>query len=197
MAMAADSIRHLTRAYIGARVYQGLLFWWALVQNINAVLTDVGDPNPRLRMWLALGAIVTAATIGTYYRWRFGRVEPPKPSPWDRPFQNFKYGVLGATAIGLVVFAVLWLGVELRARPWDLGFAMLSGHIAMSLAASRGDHRAHRVAAAVSALLLTMVLVPALRPYQVVGHISMAVALVVTAVQLHLFVVRGFRHAHV
>jgi hypothetical protein len=46
------------------------------------------------------------------------------------------------------------------------------------------------------ALLVTLV-VPALQPYRALGHAAMAAALVVTAVQLHLFLVRGFRHAHV
>lgn len=197
MALAADSIRHLTRAYIGARVYQGLLFWWALMQNIHAVLKIVGDPDPRLRMWLTLGAVVAAATLGTYYRWRFGRVDPPRPSPWDRPFQGFRYGVVGATALGLLVIAVFLFGAEAGARPIDLGLAMLSGGTAMSLAASRGDHRGRVMAAAASALLLATLVVPVLRPYQVVGHLGMAAALVATAVQLHLFLVREFRHAHV
>jgi hypothetical protein len=48
-----------------------------------------------------------------------------------------------------------------------------------------------------SALLLVTLVVPALQPYRALGHAGMAAALVITAVQLHLFVVRGFRHAHV
>jgi len=197
MAMAADSIRHLTRAYIGARVYQGLFFWWALVQNIHAVLMIVGEPNPRLQMWLLLGAIVAAATLGTYYRSRFGRVEPPRPSPFARPFQGFKYGVVGATGLVLLVIAVFIFGAMAGARPRDLGLVMLSGATAMSLAASRGDQRGRVMAVAASAVLLATLVVPDLRPYQLVGHLAMVAALVVNAVQLHLFLVREFRHAHV
>lgn len=197
MALAADSIRHLTRAYAGARVYQGLIFWLALVLNINAVVKAVGDPNPRLIMWLILGAIVAAATLGTYYQWRFGRVEPPRPSPWARPFQGFRYGVVGATALVLLVIAVFVFGAEAGARPRDLVLVMFSGGVAMSLATSRGDRRGHVMAAAAAAVLLATLVVPVLRPYQVVGHLGMAAALVATAVQLHLFLVREFRHAHV
>ena len=198
MALAADSIRPLTRAFLGARLYQGLLFWLVLVQNVNAVLKDVADPSPRLRVWLTLGAILTAATIGTYYRWRFGRAEPPRPSPWERPFQSFRYGVVEATALGLLVYAIVWFGsVEAGARPMDLILAMFSGDTAMSLAASRPDRRVQVMAALAYVVLLGMLLVPALRPFQVVGHLGMVAALIVTAMQLHLFVVRGFRHAHV
>jgi hypothetical protein len=197
MAMAADSIRHLTRAYIGARVYQGLFFWWALVQNIHAVLKIVGDPNPRLQMWLLLGAVLAAATLGTYYRWRFGRVEAPRPSPWDRPFQGFKYGVVGATALVLLVIAVFIFGAMAGARPIDLGLVMLSAATAMSLAASRGDQRGRAMAVAAAAVLLATLVVPVLRPLQVVGHLGMVAVLIASAVQLHLFLVREFRHAHV
>ena len=197
MAMAADSIRHLTRAYIGARVFLGLLFWWALMHNIYAVMKIIGDPNPRLRLWLDLGAVVTAATLGTYYQWRFGRVEPPRPSLWDRPFQEFRYGVVGPTALGLLLLAALVLGAEAGARPRDLLWVMISGATAMSLAASRGDQRARLMAGAVAAMLFATLVAPALRPFQVVGHLAMAAVLVATAVQLHLFLVREFRHAHV
>jgi hypothetical protein len=197
MAVAADSIRRLTRAYLGARVYQGLVFWLALVLNVNAVVKAVGDPTPRLQMWLFLGAVVAAATLGTYYRWRFGRVEPQRPSPWDRPFQGFKCGVVGATALVLLVIAVFVFGAQAGARPRDLGLVMLSGGTAMSLAASRGDRRGRVMAAAAAAVLLATLVVPVLRPFQVVGHLGMATALVASAVQLHLFLVREFRHAHI
>lgn len=197
MALAAASIHNLTRAYVGARLYQGLIFWLALVLNIYAVVKAVGDPNPRLQMWLILGGIVAAATLGTYYRWRFGRVEPQRPSPWDRPFQGFKYGVVGATALVLLVIAVFVFGAAAGARPRDLGLVLLSGSTAMSLAASRSDRQAKGMAAAAAAVLLATLVVPVLRPFQVVGHLGMAVALVATAVQLHLFLVREFRHAHI
>ena len=81
MALAADSIRQLTRAYIGARVYQGLLFCFVLLHNVRAVLSDIGYSNRRLHMWLTLGAIVVGGdTRELYCRWRFGRVEPQKDS---------------------------------------------------------------------------------------------------------------------
>src|SRR4051812_36104428 len=121
MAVTADSIRHLTRAYIGARVYQGLLFWFALALNIKAALSGLGYLNPSLQVWLALGPIVAAATLGTYYRWRFGRVEPPKPASSRRLFEDFKYGVVGATAFTVLmmtaVIAIFVGGREAGARP--------------------------------------------------------------------------------
>jgi hypothetical protein len=197
MAVAADSIRQLTRAYLGARVYQGLIFWWALAMNVNAMVKAVADPNPRMQMWLFLGAVLAAATLGTYYRRRFGRVDPPRPSPWDRPFQGFKYGVFGATALVLLAFGAFVFGVELGVRPQDLGLVLLSGATAMSLAACRGDRQGQVMAAAAAALLLATLAVPVLRPFLVVGHLVMAAALVATAVQLHRFLVREFRHAHV
>jgi hypothetical protein len=78
----------------------------------------------------------------------------------------------------------------------DLALLLLSGGLAMSLAASRGDRRARVVPAVASAVLLLTLVVPVLRPFQVVGHLGMAAALVVTAIRLHLFLARGFRHAH-
>lgn len=201
MALAADSIRHLTRAYIGARVYQGLLFWFALVQNIKAVLIDVGYANPRMQMWLTLGAIVAAATLGTYYRWRFGRVEPPKPPRSHRLFEDFKYGVVGATALALLTIAGVMVifvgGREAGARPMDLALLLISAGTATSLATSRGERQGWVLPLLASAGLLVTLVVPALQPYRALGHAGMAAALVVTAVQLHLFLVRGFRHAHV
>ena len=98
MDVTADSIRHLTRAYIGARVYQGLLFWLVLVQNITAALTDLGNLSPRPRIWLTLGGVLAAATLGTCYRWRFGRVEAPRPTSSRRLFEDFKYGGGDATS---------------------------------------------------------------------------------------------------
>lgn len=197
MAVAADSIQRLTRAYLGARVYQGLIFWWALAMNVNAMLKAVADPSPRTQMWLFLGAVLAAGTLGSYYRWRFGRVDPPRPSPWDRPFQGFKYGVFGATALVLLAFGAFVFGVELGVRPQDLGLVMLSGGTAMSLAASRGDRQGQVMAAAAAAVLLATLVLPVLRPYLVLGHLCMAAALIATAVQLHRFLVREFRHAHV
>ncbi len=197
MDVTADSIRRLTRAYLGARVYQGLIFWWALALNINAMVKAVADPSPNQQMGLFLGAVVAAGTIGTYYRWRFGRVDPPRPSPWDRPFQGFKYGVFGATALVLLAFGAFVFGVELGVRPQDLGLVMLSGATAMSLAASRGDRQGQVMAAAAAVVLLATMVVPVLRPFLVLGHLCMAAALIATAVQLHRFLVREFRHAHV
>jgi hypothetical protein len=203
MAVAADSIRQLTRAYLGARVYQGLIFWWALALNINAVIKAVTDPSPRAQMWLFFAAVVAAGTLGSYYRWRFGRVEPPRPSLWDRPFQTFKYGVFGATALALLVITVFVLAAEggLFAdggvRPGDLGLVMLSGATAISLATSRSDRPGQWLAAAAAAVLFATLVVPVLAPLQVSGHVFMAAVLVFNAVQLHLFLVREFGHAHV
>ena len=201
MELTADSIRRLTRAYIGARVYQGLLFWFVLVQNIKAALTDLGYPNPTLRIWLTLGAIVAAATLGTYYRWRFGRVEPPKPGPSRRLFEDFRYGVVGATAFALLTMAafiaIFAAGREAGARPMDIALLLLSAGTATSLATSRGERLGWVVPLLASLGLLVTLVVPALQPYRALGHAGMAAALVVTAVQLHLFMVRGFRHAYV
>jgi hypothetical protein len=201
MAVAADSIRHLTRAFIGARVYQGVLFWLALAHNIKAFLTDVGYPNRSLQMWLTLGAIVAAATMGTYYRWRFGRVEPPKPLRSRRLFADFKYGVVGATALALLVMtaviAIFAAGDAAGTNPMDIAWLLLSAGTGKSLATSRGERLGWVTPLLASAVLLVTLVVPALQPYRAVGHAAMAAALVVTAVQLHLFVVRGFRHAHV
>ncbi|MDZ4689630.1 MAG: hypothetical protein SH850_31520 [Planctomycetaceae bacterium] len=202
MALTVDSIQHLTRAHIGARVFQGLLFWFALVQNIKAALTHVGyPPNPRLQMWLTLSAIVAAAALGTFYRWRFGRVEPARPSRSRRPFEDFRYGVVGATAVAMftiaVVMAIFVTGREAGVRPMDLALLLLSAYTATSLATSRGQRLGWVVPVLASAVLLVTFLVPVLQPYRALGHAGMAAALVVTAVQLHLFLVRGFRHAHV
>lgn len=197
MAVAAESIRQLTRAYLGARVYQGLIFWWALAVNINAAVKVVVHPSPRAQMWLFLGAVVAAATLGSYYRWRFGRVDPPRPSVGDRPFQTFKYGVFGATALVLAVIAVFVFASEAGARPRDLGLVMLSGATAMSLASSREDRHGQWIAGAAAVVLLATLVVPALHPFRLLGHLGMAAALVANAVQLHRFLVREFRHAHV
>jgi hypothetical protein len=199
MSVAADSIRQLTRAYLGARVYQGLLFWFVLVHNINMALINVA--SPRLRMWLAVGAIVSAATLGTFYRWRFGRVEPPRPAPSRRPFEGFKYGVFGATALALLVLAAVLVffigGKEIGARPIDLAWLLTSGSTAVSLARSRGERHAWLLPVLASSGLFATLVVPALQPFQSGSHAGMAAVLVFEAVQLHLFLVRGFRHAHV
>jgi hypothetical protein len=201
MDVTADSIRHLTRAYIGARVYQGLLFWFVLVQNIKAALTDLGSLSPRPRIWLTLGAILAAATLGTYYRWRFGWVEAPRPRPSRRLFEDFKYGVVGATALALLTMAAFIAifagGREMGARPMDIALLLLSAGTATSLATSRGERLGWVVPLLASCGLLVTLVVPALQPYRAVGHAGMAAALVGTALQLHLFLVRGFRHAHV
>jgi hypothetical protein len=193
MDLAADSIRRLTRAYIGARVSQGLLFWFALVHNVNAVLTGFGYSHPRLRMWLTLGSVVAAATLGTYYQWRFGRVEAPRPS--------LARQVARATAFALLLMAVFIaiseVAIRAGARPMDLMWLLLSAGMAMSLVKSSGERFGWVVALLASAGLLVTLLVPALGSYRALAHAGMAAALVVTAVQLHLFLVRGFRHAHV
>jgi hypothetical protein len=197
MASAADSIRHLTRAYLGTRVVQGLVFWWVLMLHVHAVSTAYVGPDPRLQIWLLVAAVLGAATMGTYYRWRFGRVDPPRPSPWDRPFQGFRYGVVGATALVLLVIAVFVLAADAGAPPRDLGLVMLSGGTALSLANSLGSREGQAIAVGAAVVLLATLVVPDLRPYQVVGHLAMAAALVTTAVQLHRFLAREFQHAHV
>jgi hypothetical protein len=191
--LAADSIRHLTRAHIGAQVYQGLLFCFVLVHNVRPLLIEAGYPNPRLHMWLTLGVIVAAATVGTYCRWRFGRVEPRK-----RPLTR---QVLRATAFALLLMAtftaIVVIAEEADTRPMDLIWLLLSAGTATSLALSRGEPLGWVVPLLASLGLLATLVVPALQPYRALGHAGMAAALVVTAVQLHLFLVRGFRHAHV
>jgi hypothetical protein len=193
MALPADSIRHLTRAHIGARVYQGLLFCFVLVHNVTPVLREVGYPNPRLQMWLTLGALVAAATVGTYCRWRFGRVEPRK--------RSLARQVVRATAFALLLMAtfitVVVVAREADTRPMDLIWLLLSAGTATSLATSRGERLGWVVPLLAALGLLVTLVVPALQPYRALGHAGMAAALVVTAVQLHLFLERGFRHAHV
>ena len=193
MILAAESIRHLTRAHIGARVYQGVLFCFVLLHNVRAVLIDLGYQSPRLHMWLTLGAIISVATLGTYCRWRFGWVEPRKRS-------------LGRQVSRGIVFAVLLIGTfiavnvvarELALRPTDLVWLLLSGVTATTLATSRGERLGWLVPLLASLVLLATLAVPALQPYRALGHAAMAAALVVTAVQLHIFLERGFRHAHV
>ncbi len=201
MALTADSIQRLTRAHLGARVFQGLLFWFALVQNIKGALAHVGYLNPRVQMWLTLTAIVAAAALGTFYRWRFGRVEPARPLRSRRLFEDFRYGVVGATALALftiaIVIALFVAGRQAGVRPMDLALLLLSASTATSLATSRGERLGWVVPVLASAVLLATFLVPVLQLYRALGHAGMAAALVVTAVQLHLFLVRGFRHAHV
>src|SRR5690242_16932152 len=99
MSAGAGAIRQLTRAYIGARVYQGLLFCFVLLHNVNATLGDVGYRNPRLQMWLALGVIVAAGTIGSYYQRRFGRVEPTRPPLGQQ--------VVRATVVALLIVGAM------------------------------------------------------------------------------------------
>jgi hypothetical protein len=67
----------------------------------------------------------------------------------------------------------------------------------MSLATSRGSRDEQAVAAAAATVLLATLVMPELRPYRVVGHLAMAAALVINAVQLHRFLVREFENAHV
>ena len=193
MVPAADSICHLTRAYIGARVSQGLLFWFALVHNINGVLQSLGDPSPRLKMWLLAGAIVAAATLGTYYRWRFGRVEPPRPTL----SQQVRRGVAFAALFMIVLPATGAVAISTGARPTDLLWLLLSAGVATSLVTSCGERLGWVVPLLPSAGLFATLILPALEPYRALGYAGMASALVVTAIQLHLFLVRGFRHAQV
>jgi hypothetical protein len=193
MALAADSIRHLTRAHIGARVYQGLLFCFVLLHNVRTVLFDLGYPNRRLHMSLTIGAIVAVATLGTYFRWRFGWVEPRKDS--------LARQVLRGTAIAVLLVGT-FIAIDLvasvaDARPIDLAWLVLSAGTALSLSNSRGDRLGWVVPLLASVGLLATLMVPALQPYRAFGHGAMAAALIVTAVQLHLFLERGFRHAHV
>jgi len=193
MALSADSIRHLTRALIGARVYQGLLFCFVLAHNLALVLIDVGYPNPRLQLWLTLGAIVAAGTLGSYYQWRFGRVEPQRPSL----SQQVARGTLFALLLMATLHTVVVVAREADARPMDLIWLLLSAGTLTSLVTSRGERLGWVIPLLASLGLLVTLVVPALQPYRALGHASMAAALVVTAVQLHLFLVRGFRHAHV
>jgi hypothetical protein len=193
MTLTADPVLRLTRAYAGARVYQGLLFCFVLVHNLTAVLREVGYPNPRLQMWLTLAVLVAAGTLGTYCRWRFGRVEPQK--------RSLAQQVVRATVFALLLmtlFVAIVVGArQVDARPMDLVWLLLSAGTATSLAISRGERLGWVTPLLASALLLVTLVVPALQPYRALGHAGMAAALVVTAVQLHLFVVRGFRYAHV
>jgi hypothetical protein len=193
MTPAADSVRHLTRAYIGAGVSQGLLFWSALVHNLNGVLKSVGEPSPRLQMWLLSAAIVAAATLGTYYRWRFGRVEPPRPSL----ARQVARGAAFAALICAVSVATGAVAISTGARPGDLIWLLLSAGAATSLARSCGERLGWVVPLLASAGLLVTLILPALEPYRALGHAGMAAALVVAAIQLHLFLVRGFRHVQI
>ncbi|MEO7192011.1 MAG: hypothetical protein ABI051_13240 [Vicinamibacterales bacterium] len=189
MNSAAEPIRQLTRAYIGARVHQGLLFWFVLLHNVNAMLY----PNPRLRMWLSLGAILAAATLGSFYQWRFGRVEPRKRSLGRQAARATVFALL----LVVVVMASVAITEEVGGTPTDLIWALLSTVTAASLAFSRGDRLGWVVPLLASLGLLVTLVVPSLQPFRQFGHAGMAAALIVTAVQLHLFVVRRFRHAAV
>jgi hypothetical protein len=192
MVLAADSIRHLTRAYIGARVYQGLLFCFVLVHNVRAVLMDIGYSNPRVHAWLTLGTIVSVATLGTYCRWRFGWVEPRRRSLARQVVRGSAIAVLlMGTFIAIDVVAR-----QADAKPMDLVWLLLSAGTVTSLAASRGERLDWVVPLLASLALLATLVVPALQPFRALGHAAMAAALVVTAVQLHLYLERGFQHAH-
>src|SRR5688572_1814217 len=193
MALAADSIRDLTRAHVGARVYQGLLFCFVLVHNVRVVLTDTGYSSPRLHMWLTVGAIVSVATVGTYCRWRFGWVEPHKPSLARQVLRGAAIAVL---LVGAFI-AIDMVARQADARPIDFVWLLLSAGTAVALANSRGERLGWVVPLLASLVLLATLVVPALQPYRALGHGAMAAALLVTAVQLHLFLERGFRHAHV
>jgi hypothetical protein len=200
MPLSADSIRRLTRALIGARVYQGLLFCFVLVHNLTPVLITIGYPNPRLQMWLTLSVFVAAGTVGSYYQWRFGRVEPQRPS--------LSRQVARATVLALLIVVAVRVIVALAGenedwpllrgvRPRDIMWLVLSTATAISLAISRGEPLGWVVPLLAAFGLLVTLVVPALQPYRALGHAAMAAALLVTALQLHLFLVRGFRLAHV
>ena len=79
----------------------------------------------------------------------------------------------------------------------DVIWLLVSAGTTMSLAASRGERGGWVVALLASAGLLATLVVPALQSYRALGYAGMAAALIVTAIQLHLFVVRGLRHAQV
>jgi hypothetical protein len=84
---------------------------------------------------------------------------------------------------------------EAAIRPIDLIWLLLSAGTVTSLAISRGEPLGWVLPLLASLGLLATLLVPTLQPYRALGHAAMAAALVVTAVQLHLFLERGFRHA--
>lgn len=83
------------------------------------------------------------------------------------------------------------------ARPGDLLWLLLSAGAATSLATSCGERLGWVVTLLASAGLLATLILPTLEPYRALGHAGMAAALVVAALQLHLFLVRGFRHAQI
>jgi hypothetical protein len=144
-------------------------------------------------MWLTVAVVVAAATIGTYYQWRFGRVEPQRPSLARQVVRATVFALLLMTALAVVIVGAREAGV----RPMELVWLLLSAGTAMSLALSRGERLSWVMPLLASAVLLATLVVPALQPYRALGHAGMAAALVFTAVQLHLFVVRGFRYVHV
>jgi uncharacterized membrane protein YeaQ/YmgE (transglycosylase-associated protein family) len=195
MAVAADSIRHLTRAYLGARVYQGLLFCFVLVHNVSAMLRDVGYRNPRLQLWIMLATIVSVGTVGTYFRWRFGRAEPPRKS--------LSAQVVRGTAFALflmVVPLIVLVAGETATRHLftrDFIWLLLSSGTLASLAMSRRERMGWLLPVLAILGLVGTLVVPSLQPYRALGHGGMATALVVMAVQLHLFLERGFRHAQI
>src|SRR5207253_8296516 len=117
-----------------------------------------------------------------------------KPARSRRLFEDFKYGVVGATAVVLlmmaVVIAIFVSGRAAGARPMDLALLLVSAGTAMSLATSRGERLGWLVPLLASAGLLLTLVVPALQPYRALGHAGMSAALVVSAVQLTFFLVR-------
>jgi hypothetical protein len=201
MTLAADSIRRLVQAHVGARRYLGLLFWYVLAQNINGMLTGAGYGTTRVRMWVLGSAILAGATWGSYHQWRFGRVEPQKPDPWRRSFGEFMYGILGATVFVVVAFAsvvaVFALGRGVGTRPRDIGFLIVSMFLAISLARSHGERLGWVLPLLASAGLLATLIVPVLQPYRVVGYAGMTAALIIGGIQLHLVLTHGLRHAQI
>jgi len=190
----------LVRAHVGARTYQGLFFWLAFAHNVNGIIAGTGYGGGRVRMWITLGAIVFAATVGSYYQWRFGRVEAPRPSERERWYEVTLWGLIGAATliVGLVVMmAAVGIARRLGVKPIDSAWVIVSAATAMSLARSRGDRYGWLVPLLATSTLLATSFIPALQPYRAVGHAAMAAALIVTAVQLHRFLLREFNGAQV
>ena len=207
MPVTADSMRRLIRAYSAAHLYQGLIFCLALAHNVNGLLAGTGHGSPRTGAWIMVGAIVSAGTVGSYYRWRFGHMTRRQPDVAMRPVQRLLYSfaraaiiVLGLNALILLAALILPIvagGRTIGVKPAEMGWLMASAWVATSLARSRGEHFAWLVPLLGTAALLATLMVPALQGYRAVGHAAMVSALIVTAVQLHRCLVREFRNAEV
>jgi hypothetical protein len=207
MPVTAESMQRLVRAYSGAHLLEGLVFWLALAHNVNGLLAGTGHGGPRTGAWIVVGAIVSAGTVGSYYRWRFGRMTWRAPEVAMRPFERLSYSfaravmiVLGLNALILLMALILPMvagGRPIGVKPAEIGWLMASTWGATSLARSRGERFAWLVPLLGSTVLLLTLMVPALQEYRAAGHAAMISALVVTAVQLHRCLVREFRNAEV